>query len=81
MVQIKGIIKSSYYSIPQKFIMYFIHEAEYKIKIKNKSDSDKLKYFFECFKFLSDVKDVDLEKSNFFTDADSGNSYDSDDSD
>ena len=65
MVQIKGIIKSSYYSIPQKFIMYFICEAEYKIKIKNKSDSDKLKDFFECFKFLSDVKDVDLGKAIF----------------
>ena len=34
--------------------MLFLREAEYKIKIKNKSNS-------ECYKFLSDVKDVKLD--------------------
>ena len=60
--QIKGLIKNNYYSIPQKNLLHFICEAEYKILIKSKSNSEKIKDFFDCYKFLSDVKDVKLEK-------------------
>ena len=77
--QIKGRIKSNYYSVPQKNLMLFIREireAEYKIKLKYKSNSEKIRDFFECYKFLSDVNDVKLEKNIFF---DESVSEDSDD--
>jgi hypothetical protein len=69
-------IKTTYNVIPTTNIMHFIREAEFKYKIRNLSLDAKIKEFFEFWKLLNNIKDVEIEKSEFYFDSDS----DSDDS-
>lgn len=72
--QIKAKIKDTYYTIPEKNILHFVREAEFKIKLKSKSGPKKIKEYFSCYEFLSNVNDVEIEDKYFLTDS----SYDSD---
>ena len=58
---LKEKIKKTHHVIPAKNIIKFIREAEYKYLIRNKNYEEKIKDFFECFKCISDVKDVEFE--------------------
>ena len=66
---LKHKIKSTYNVIPSKNIIHFIREAEYKHKLRNKSYDEKISDFFECWKLLIDLKDVEIIKSDFLTDS------------
>ena len=68
--QLKAKIKDTYYTIPEKNILHFVREAEFKLKLRTKSGQDKIKEFFSCWKFLNDVKDVEIEEDKeFLTDS------------
>lgn len=60
---LKHKIKRTYNVIPSKNIIRFLREAEYKHKLRNKSD------FFECWQLLIDLKEVEIIKSDFLTDS------------
>lgn len=47
--------------------MNFIRKAEFKYKLFL---NDKIKEFFECWKLVNDINDVDISKSNFYCDCD-----------
>jgi len=66
---LKHKIKITYNVIPSKNIIHFIREAEYKHKLRNKSYDEKISDFFECWKLLIDLKDVEIIKSVFLTDS------------
>ena len=69
-------IKTTYNVIPTTNIMHFIRETEFKYKIRNLSLDVKITKFFEFWKLLNNIKDVEIEKSEFYCDSDP----DSDDS-
>ena len=72
--QIKAKIKETYHSIPNKYIIHYIKEAEFKISLKNKNAEDKSKEFFDIYEFLQNVSDVEFEKNSFYRDSDESSS-------
>ena len=74
--QLKAKIKDTYYTILEKNVLHFVKKAEFKIKLRSKSGPEKIKEFFSCNDFLSDVKDLEIEDKDFLTD--SSNDSDSD---
>ena len=66
---LKHKIKSTYNVISSKNLIYFLKEAEYKHKLRNKSYDDKLSDFLECWKLLIDLKDEEVINSYFLTDS------------
>ena len=50
-----------------KIILHFVREAEFKLKLKAKSGSEKIREFFSCYKFLNDVQNVLKEDNGFLT--------------
>ena len=71
---IKGKIKKIYIVIPSFHLMHFVREAEYRYKIRAKSEDDKIKDLFECYILILDVNDVEFPKSVFFCDSEENNS-------
>ena len=61
--QLKSNIKSCYHVIPNKNLIKFIREVEFKYNSRYKTNEDKIKNLFEAFKLINDVSDVDF--SNF----------------
>ena len=50
--------------------MKFVREIEFKIKIRNKSYSDKIQYFFDAFETNKAVNDSDIDFiDNYFYDS------------
>ena len=76
MAPIKGQNKKYILYYTRKKILHFVREAEFKLKLKAKSGSEKIYVFFSCYNFLNDVKDVEIEDKDFLTD--SSNDSDSD---
>ncbi len=78
--QIKTKIKNTYYVIPGKYILHFVKEAKYKLKIRNLPNKEKIKDFFDIVKFLRDVEGEDLGENYFLSDSsdDNGSSDESD---
>ena len=74
--QLKAKIKDTYYTIPEKNVLHFVREAEFKIKLRSKSGPEKIKEFFSCYDFLSNVKDVEIEDKDFLTDSSNNSDYD-----
>lgn len=54
--------------------MHFVREAEYRYKIRAKSEDDKIKDLFECYKLMLDVNDENFPNSVFFCDSEENNS-------
>ncbi len=67
---IKSKIKSIYQVIPHKNFMQFFGEAEYRYKIRNKSSVDKIKDFFECYRLIDNLADVEFSDSGFINASD-----------
>lgn len=59
---LKERIKKTYHIIPAKNIIIFIREVEYKYLIRNKNYEEKIRDFFECLKYITDVEDVEFEE-------------------
>ena len=66
--QLKGKIKSSYHAIPNKHIIHFVKESEYKYKLRSKTKTEKITHLFEAFQLIRDVSDIDFSQSDFLTD-------------
>ena len=49
---IKGKIKTVYHVIPKFLLMRFMKEIEYRYKIRNLKDFDKIKYILECYQLF-----------------------------
>ena len=47
--QLKGKIKASYYVIPNKHILHFVKENEYKYKLRGQTKNEKITNLFEAF--------------------------------
>jgi len=58
---IKSKIKSVYNVIPGKNLMKFLREAEYKYKLRDKNYDEKMNDLFECWKFLLNFEDIEIE--------------------
>ena len=70
---IKSKIKNMYYVIPNKHFLQFVREAEYRFKIRDKSQVEKVKDFFECYELILNVSDVEFPKNGFISDSDNLN--------
>ena len=70
---IKAKIKNIYHFIPSFHLMHFVREAEYRYIIRTKSEDDKIKDLFECYKLMLDVNDVQFPKTFFFSDSEENN--------
>jgi hypothetical protein len=58
--QLKSILKKIYYVIPSKNFFYFLKEAEWRVKNKNKHLDNKISEFFDNWKFISDFDNNDF---------------------
>ena len=58
-----------YYVIPNKHFLQFVREAEYRLKIRDKSQLEKVKDFFECYELILNVPDVEFPKNGFISDS------------
>ena len=56
---------SIYGSIPMNNFIYFLKEIEFRVKIKNKNDDEKLKTFFEISKMVYDTCKFNFSKKEF----------------
>ena len=65
---LKSKIKSTYYVIPQKNMLHFIREAEFKLNITGKTRAEKIKEFFDSFKCINDLNDANIPDTEFFRD-------------
>ena len=45
-------------------------KMSYRRKIRNKSGFDKIKDFFECYRLIDDVSDIDFSKQGFINSSD-----------
>lgn len=63
--QLKSEIKSIYYIIPQHNFLYYLRECEWRIKIKNLSNSQKNDDFFAMYDLLKTVGTDDLYDEDF----------------
>ena len=62
--QKKAIIKNIYYIIPNKHILLFLREAEFRLKNKSKNLESKITQFFACFDLVSGMSEDDLYYEN-----------------
>ena len=53
--QLKAQIKSNYYTIPNIDFLYYLREAEWKLKVKNLSFQEKLNDFMEMYCLLKNI--------------------------
>ena len=68
--QIRAKLKEIYHSIPHRNFMKFVREIEFKIKIRDKSYSEKIQYFFDAFETNKTVNDSDIDFiDNYFYDS------------
>lgn len=58
---LKKKIKKIYHIIPNKNIMKFIREAEYKYINRTNNYDEKIKDFFDCIKLIKDLDDLQFE--------------------
>lgn len=63
--------------------MIFVREIEFKIKLRNMTNENKIKYFFDCFEKVNCVEDKDVfcEDNLFLTDYFENDSIEEDDED
>ena len=65
---IKSKIKSTFHIIPQKNVLHFIREEEYKYIILSKNYDEKIGDFLACYQYILDVSDVNIQDTEFFRD-------------
>ena len=72
---IKGSIKTIYHFIPSTHVMHFVREAEYRYKIRDKTENEKIKDLIECYQLILNTSDSGVLKSEFLIDIED-NDYD-----
>jgi transposase-like protein len=68
--QLKSEIKTTYKMIPSQNFLYFLREAEWKIKTKNLNYEEKLQDFFEKYNLVVTVGESNLFDSEFLNNED-----------
>ena len=71
---LKSKIKSTYIIIPAKNLYKFIKESEFKYKIRNLTEENKIKEFFECYSFLKSIEYINKDFNETFEIEDESNS-------
>ena len=74
LAQIKSKIKETYHSIPNNSLIHYVKETEYKIIIKKNSNKEKIKEFFDIYRFILNVSDVVFENNEFYRDSNDSDS-------
>jgi len=75
---LKGKIKNTNHSIPSHNFISFLRESQRKFNNRNKNWEGKIREFFDCYRFIEDVKDSPLNKNEFLSDDDINDSSSSD---
>ena len=55
--QLKATIKNIYYIIPHQNFIYYLREAEWRIKNKAKTIEEKISEFFKCWSVINEMED------------------------
>ena len=56
--------------IPNSNFIKFLREDEWKYVNSNKSNFEKIKEFFDCYKYINCFNDNDYDKNEFLSDSD-----------
>ena len=68
--QLKAIIKSIYYIIPHKNFLFYLREAEWRIKNKRRTLDEKIKEFFACWAAVYEMDESDFTSDNYLNELD-----------
>ena len=63
--QLKSVIKSIYYIIPHQNFLFYLREAEWRIKNKSKNFEEKIKEFFACWTLVYEMDASDFVSDNY----------------
>ena len=73
---IKGSIKTIYHVIPSTHVMHFVREDEYRYKIRNKTENEKIKDLIKCYQLILNTSDSGAPKSKFLTNTEDNDNVD-----
>ena len=63
--QLKAVIKSIYYIIPHQNFLFYLRDAEWRIKNKTKNLEEKIKEFFACWTLTYNMDPSDFISDNY----------------
>lgn len=67
-----------YHIISHKHLIYYVRMAEYRYKIKDKSQIGKVMDLLDSFQIIQNVSDTEFPESGFISDSDNSNGTESD---